>query len=244
MRILPVCLLLALLTSTHARAQTLFLEAEASVAFPLYNDVAVPGDGPRISLADGWTNRLAFAPRFRLSKSFTDRHEIALLAAPLRVSGYGRLRPSQTFDGVTFATDRNVDSRYRFDSYRATYRYHFRRGERLDLALGGTIKVRSASIELAQDVRSAETTDLGVVPLIAFRASIRVAPFTEIVLDGDALVAPQGRAADVLLAVEHEIREGMDVRIGARMREGGADADEVYSFAAFTYGVVGFRFVI
>ena len=55
----------------------------------------------------------------------------------------------------------------------------------------------------------------------------------------DAAAAPQGRAEDVLVALEREIRPGLTLRLGYRLLEGGADNDEVYTFTALHYGVIG-----
>jgi hypothetical protein len=58
-------------------------------------------------------------------------------------------------------------------------------------------------------------------------------------LDADALAAPQGRAEDVFLALTWALRDGLELRAGYRTPEGGADNDEVYSFAWLHYAVVG-----
>jgi hypothetical protein len=69
------------------------------------------------------------------------------------------------------------------------------------------------------------------VPLLSFRFAWRFAPPFALVVDGDALAAPQGRAEDVLAAVEVALRDGVAVRAGYRIIEGGADNAEVYTFA-------------
>ena len=43
----------------------------------------------------------------------------------------------------------------------------------------------------------------------------------------------------VLLAATSAFRQGLELRVGYRMVEGGADNDEVYSFAWFHYVVAG-----
>ena len=59
----------------------------------------------------------------------------------------------------------------------------------------------------------------------------RLTPAFALVLDGDALAAPQGRAEDVTAALEATLREGVRARVGYRIVEGGADNDEVYTFS-------------
>jgi hypothetical protein len=62
--------------------------------------------------------------------------------------------------------------------------------------------------------------------------------------DADALVAPQGRAEDVLLALTWTASEDVELRAGYRTLEGGADNAEVYSFAWLHYAVVGLAFTL
>jgi hypothetical protein len=62
-----------------------------------------------------------------------------------------------------------------------------------------------------------------------------------VLFDADALAAPQGRAEDVLLAFQVRPREGISLYAGYRTVEGGADNDEVFSFAWFHYGAIGLR---
>lgn len=60
-----------------------------------------------------------------------------------------------------------------------------------------------------------------------------------ILLEGDALAAPQGRAEDVLLAATYRLSDRFGLKAGYRILEGGADNDEVYNFALFNYASVG-----
>ena len=55
----------------------------------------------------------------------------------------------------------------------------------------------------------------------------------------DALATPQGRAEDVLVAVQYQLQKNIDLKLGYRMLEGGADVDEVYNFALLHYLVLG-----
>jgi hypothetical protein len=61
-----------------------------------------------------------------------------------------------------------------------------------------------------------------------------------LLLDGDALAAPQGRAEDVLAALTYHASDRMGIKIGYRILEGGANNDVVYNFALLNYAVVGF----
>ncbi|UCC39703.1 MAG: hypothetical protein JSV96_18320 [Candidatus Aminicenantes bacterium] len=65
-----------------------------------------------------------------------------------------------------------------------------------------------------------------------------------LLLAGDALAAKQGRAEDVLLALQYHLREDLTLKAGYRILEGGADVEEVYNFALIHFVVAGatFRF--
>jgi hypothetical protein len=64
-------------------------------------------------------------------------------------------------------------------------------------------------------------------------------PSLRVVLDGDALAAPQGRAEDVLLAAVAPLNDHASLKTGYRILEGGADNDTVYTFSLFHYAVLG-----
>ena len=49
--------------------------------------------------------------------------------------------------------------------------------------------------------------------------------------EADALAAPQGRAEDLLLALDYKVSDSVNARLGYRIVEGGADNARVYSFA-------------
>jgi len=60
-------------------------------------------------------------------------------------------------------------------------------------------------------------------------------------LETDALAAPQGRAEDVSLRGVYRLSDRVELDLGYRLLEGGADNDEVYTFSFFHYAVAGVR---
>ena len=130
----------------------------------------------------------------------------------------------------------------RFDSYRFTYRYLVYSSSRLSFGIGATAKIRDAAIRVEGAARSAEKKNTGLVPLLNFSLTYRFGPSLGILLEGDALAAPQGRAEDVLAAIFYEAGGRFTVRLGYRILEGGADNDEVYSFALLHYAALGVSF--
>lgn len=216
-----------------------FADLETGFVWASRNDVAIPRDGgTRLSLVNDLAADGAPYARTRVGATFGDRHAVFLTWAPVRLEASGVLPRDVRFQGVVFAGGSTVHARYVFDSYRATYRYGLLRSERLDLDVGATAFVRDAAISL-QGASFAEKTNVGFVPLLSFRVAWRFARPFSLVVDGDALAAPQGRAEDVLVAVSAELRPGVEVRAGYRMIEGGADNATVYNFALLNHLGVG-----
>lgn len=213
-------------------------ELEAGFVFAGRNDVRIPGaGGTAISLVDDLSTDPAPVFRFRLGYRFADRHLITALYAPLRVTADGSIDRDVTFSGGSYPAGTPLLATYRFDSYRLTYRYSFIRRAGLEVAAGGTAKIRDAEVGLfGADART--KTNTGFVPLLNVNVAWRPGQGTfGFLLNADALVAPQGRAEDVLVAATWAFREGLELRAGYRMLEGGADNDEVYNFSWFHYAV-------
>ncbi len=208
------------------------LGLEAGQAVPSRLDVRIPGStGTRISLVDELGADAAAYVRVRADAVFAERHVLALTVAPLRFEASDRLKRDVTFDRYVFPAGTEVQAEYRFDTYRATYRYRFDPGPRLRLALGATLLLRDAEVSLETREGRAVSTNVGVVPLLSAELEWRLAPRLLLCLDGDALAAPQGRAIDVLLATRYRASEQWTLQAGYRVVEGGADNDDVYTFA-------------
>lgn len=236
--------LTALTTAPLLRAEV-ETEVEAGVVFVGRNDARIPGNGgTKISLVDDLSTDPAPVFRVRLGYRFAERHLVTALYAPLELVSTGSIDRDVDFYGGEYPAGTPVVAVYRFDSYRLTYRYSFVRRAGVDLAVGATGKIRDAETSLyGADARS--KTNTGFVPLLNLHLAYRPDDFPiGVVLDADALVAPQGRAEDVLLALSWNVRDGMELRAGYRTLEGGADNEEVYSFAWFHYAVVGFLLTI
>lgn len=229
----------SLLAPAHAGAAEWLADLEAGTVLATRNDVRIPGEGgTRFSLVDDLRSPAAPYARTRLGVTLAERHVLFATWAPVRLDAHGTLPRDVRFEGVDFPAGAEVSARFVFDSYRATYRYGLVRTPRLDVDLGGTAFVRDAGITV-QGARRAEKANVGFVPLLSFRVAWRVAPPLALVVDGDALAAPQGRAEDVLIAAEVALRPGVSVRLGYRLIEGGADNAEVYSFALLNHLGIG-----
>jgi hypothetical protein len=215
-------------------------DVETGLVFSGYNDVRIPGDsGTLFSLSEELKTESSAFFRLRLGYTIGRRHSLLLLLAPLRLKGEGSVNRPVVFENEEFPADALLKSTYRFDSYRLSYRYGLRLGPEIEVGLGATAKIRDASISLESDGQSAEKKNTGLVPLASFRVRWRPLRRLSLLLDGDALAAPQGRAEDILLAAQYDPSQSVGLKFGYRILEGGADVDEVYNFTLIHYLVVG-----
>ncbi|MBM3308035.1 MAG: hypothetical protein FJY74_06900 [Candidatus Eisenbacteria bacterium] len=148
------------------------------------------------------------------------------------------------FGDKGFPEGTEVEGTYTFNSYRLTYRYTLTEGDRFEAGVGFTAKIRNALIRVEGNGQEAEKKNVGFVPLLNFRLAWSLTDRVGLLLEGDALAAPQGRAEDVVAAVMVAASDRVRVRLGYRIVEGGADNDEVYTFALLDYAsaavIVGF----
>lgn len=237
MRLVLATLLLS--TAGTARAVDWFADVETGAIWATRNDVRIPGDtGTDLSLVDDLDPSPGPYYRLRLGATFAERHTVFAFYTPVRLSARGTLSRDVRFLDATYPAGSEIVAGYRFDSIRLTYRYALVRSARWEADVGFTAKIRDADITLAgTQVRRRANT--GFVPLLSFRGALRLSPRLSLVLDGDALAAPQGRAEDVGLALELGLREGVLARAGYRFIEGGADNDSVYNFALVHHLGVG-----
>lgn len=218
----------------------LFIDFEGGIAGTGYNNVRIPGDGGTyFSLRNDLDAKPALFGRIRVGYTIKERHTFSLLYAPLVIKSEGRPSFDIMFEGKTFSAGEDITGTYKFNSYRLTYRYDLIRRENLVFGLGFTAKIRDAKIALESGSLSAEKTNVGFVPIINFRFDWQAGERLGLLLEGDALAAPQGRAEDVLLAATYRLSEHIRIKAGYRILEGGADNDEVYNFALVNYAALG-----
>lgn len=216
------------------------IDLESGAASPGYNDVRIPKEtGTAISLTSDLSGDVSPYFRGRLNYTFGERNSLSLLIAPLRLESRGPIDREIHFNNAVFSPGTSITAGYRFDSYRLTYRYTLKKSAELNFGLGLTAKIRDASISLSGGGQTSEKTNTGFVPLINFLLDWQFSRRAGLLLEGDALAAPQGRAEDILAAIKIKAGRKISVKLGYRVLEGGADVDEVYNFALVNYAVLG-----
>lgn len=233
---------LTLFHQISAKAQAI-IDLETGDVFNGYNDVRIPGDqGTLFSLTDDLQSENSIFYRLRATYVIKSRHSLSLFYAPLETKSQGSVPNDILFEGESFPANSQLNSTYKINSYRFTYRYDIVQNPKFEFGLGATAKIRDAKIALASADLTSEKTNVGFVPIINFRLFWKLYEKFGILLDGDALAAPQGRAIDVQAAATYDLSDSFKVRAGYRILEGGADNDEVYNFSLFHYASVGLSY--
>lgn len=225
---------------TRVFAQLTF-DFETGVVSTGYNNVRIPGDqGTLFSFNKDLNASPELFYRIRLSYTIGTRHTLSALYAPLTTNSSGSVSRNIDFAGEMFPANTDIDGTYKFNSYRLTYRYDIVKKPKFEFGLGFTAKIRDARIALSSPGLEAEKTNVGFVPIINFRLFWYLNDKLGLLVEGDALAAPQGRAEDVLVAATYRLSNRIGFKAGYRLLEGGADNKEVYSFALFHYASAGF----
>ena len=233
-------LIIGLKTSVNAQPA---INLETGIVATGYNEVRIPGDeGTIFSLKAGLTPKTKMFYRLRGDYTIKSRHTISVLYAPLKIKSQGSLSKDIFFEGKEFPEHTDLDATYKFNSYRLTYRYDIVHKPRFEFGLGLTAKIRDAKIAISSPDKKSKKTNVGFVPIINFMLAWQYSQKAGILLEGDALAAPQGRAEDIRLAATYDFSDNLGIQAGYRILEGGADNDEVYNFSLFHYASVGLSY--
>ncbi len=204
------------------------VDIESGATILGYSDVQIPkSTGTLISFSEELTTNPAWFIRGRLNYHINRRNSLSLLIVPLALRADGSVNRDIVFEGVTFPANSELNTVYKFNSYRLSYLYQWPLSGCLRLGLGITTKIRDAKISIEDASRFSEKTDLGFVPIIRFSGWWNFAGPLALQLEGDALAAPQGRAEDI------------SIKAGYRVLEGGSDVEAVYSFTWINYLLAG-----
>lgn len=228
---------LILLSATEIISATkIELDVETGSTFLSYSDIQIPkSSGTRISFTDELATEPAWFVRFRLTYFLNQRNALSVLVAPLTLHGSGSLDHDVVFEGVTFPANANLSTVYRFNSYRLSYQHYWFLDTRKKLGLGATVKIRDAAISIKDSLNFSEKTNIGFVPIVRFSFLWQFIDPLTLVLEGDALAAPQGRAEDISFTLNYHLHKQITPKVGYRVLEGGSDVEAVYSFTWINY---------
>lgn len=240
--LVPAVLVLAATPSQAQGKEGTVLDLELGAAWQDRNDAQSPNDatGTRFALDRITGDGPFLAPRLQWTTGLAPRHELRLVAAPFRLKESGSLDRAVNFQGRAFAAGA-TEATYRFDSYRATWRYTLRDTPDWRVKVGVTAKIRDAEITLRQGGITATRSDTGVVPLLHLYGEYRLGERSRVTFEGDGLASGRGRAFDLSARYVRDFGPRFSGFAGVRMLDGGADNSTVYSFARFHYLTAGLQ---
>ncbi len=230
----------AAVAAASAAGADVRIDLDAGAGWIPRNEAAFPGDsGSRFDLARASTSGPVPVFRGEAVWPASPQTEWRLLAAPFRAAEGGRLDEPVSFGGAQFQAGA-VRGRYRFDSYRLTFRSLWKEGPRSRWMAGGTLKVRDAEIGLDQNGLSRRTRNTGFVPLLNVWGREELGGHWSLELQFDGLGAPQGYAVEGEAKAVYRSGAG-EWYAAVRLLDGGADNDEVYAFATLFSVAFGMR---
>lgn len=197
---------------------------EEGTAFDLYKDFQIQEPVIYFSLKPGY--------------SFRKKNHLFLLYAPLSVNYEGAAPFDIRFQNTTFLEGQNVKARYKFNSYRLTYRRDVYSSEKWIVGVGFTAKIRDAEIRLTEANTTDKKDDFGFVPLLNLYAEYNINNWS-VFFEGDGLAGGPGRAFDIYLGGKIPINEHLKIKAAYRMLEGGADVKSVYNFTMLHFANLG-----
>jgi hypothetical protein len=231
---------LFILTGMSSVLAQAHIDIEIGLVTTGYNDVRIPGSGGSfLSLSDELNASASFYHRIMAGYSISSRHQLVALYAPLTIKYTGIAERDIVFRDKLFTRGEDITATYMFNSYRLTYRYFAFLNSNFVLAIGPTVKIRHAHIGISGTGTSAIKKDLGGVPLVHLYLHWKPVNKFGVLLQADALAAPQGRAEDAMVAITYNVKPNITLRTGYRLLEGGADNSVVYTFSMFHYGLLG-----
>ncbi len=240
-----LALVFALCLGVPALAGDLNVEVESGAVWFSRNDTRIPGDtGTKFNMLNLTGSGPVAYVRLYGTYAFNDRHALRVTIAPLEIEGTGTLKESTVFKNDIFAPNIPTKGTYKFNTYRLTYRYIFHDTAPWRLGIGTAVLIRDAEIALEQGSQKQSRDDLGLVPLLHFYGAYNFTDQLSLVLDFEGAAASPGRAIDAALKARYEFDRNWHVSVGYRTLEGGADNDDVYTFAWLHYALaeIGYSF--
>ena len=134
-----ICAIVPILVSTISPAagaslpdHRFSLEFETGAVWQSRNQIHIPDSsaGTRFALTDIQGNGPDAQRRVELTWNMAHRHSVRFVYAPLAFSGTGAFDMPVRFAGGSFTPGTAVDSEYKFDSYRLSYRYLLHESDR------------------------------------------------------------------------------------------------------------------
>lgn len=218
-----------------AQSHTGKIEIETAAVWQHKNTIQIPADqfGTRFSAADTVGDGPWAQLRLNGQYYFNDKHALRVVLSPFSYTEQGRSATPVIFNGESYSATEDLSIKYKFNSWRLGYQYHYIDTEKVDIWFGLTGKIRDAEIRLQQGNTSSRDANVGFVPLLYLAGKYELNDRWSVFADIDGLAGGPGRAFDISTKVSYAMNDEWGLSLGYRMLEGGVDGDEVYNFAWF-----------
>ena len=225
-------------TAANSEPKDLTLMLESGAVWQNRNDVRITPDQGSYVEFDKYDQGPFFHYRAETQYRIKNNHHIRAVYAPFQVSVKGTPDENLNFNNVTFAGDRELKINYQFNSYRLSYIYRILEDDDGFFDVGVTAKWRDAKIEFEQGALNRHYRNSGLVPL--FYLAFEKVVFSDVRLNFtlDASAAAEGRAIDGSLKLRKPLNEDLQLGLGFRSLEGGADNEKVYTFSWLNYALI------
>jgi hypothetical protein len=151
------------------------------------------------------------------------RNEFVFLYQPLELTERVVLEREIMEDNVVFPAGTPIETRYSFPFWRGSYLRHLKREGKNELAFGGSLQIRDASISFRSldGLRFQSNRDVGPVPLLKIRAKRHLSDSVWLGTELDGIYAPikylNGGNVDVVGALlDASVRLGFDFPKGVQ----------------------------
>ena len=212
------------------------LHAELGTLAPLTHRITYGKDGTEFDyVEEGGQDTLFLFARTSADFDLGKRHTLVLLYQPLDLRTQVTLTRDVRWDTVDFPAGTPVDIRYGFDFTRGSYLYDLKPGNERELAIGGSLQIRNANIDITSADGTLRSTnrDVGPVPLFKVRWRQPIRGEGWLGAEADAAWAPiryingsdsdvEGALLDASFRAGTEVRPGVDAFVNLRYLGGGA----------------------
>jgi hypothetical protein len=187
---------------------------------------------------DGGQDVLFPVSRLSLELDIKERNTLTFLYQPLRLESTVLLNDDLIVDDLLFPQGTSVNLLYNFPFYRLSYhRELLPKNDKFDLAIGGTVQIRNATISFESTDGTLYRTnrDVGIVPALKLKAQANVKPNFYLGLEADGIYAP----VSYLNGSDNEV---VGAILDASLRGGLRLSDNVTTFLNWRYlggGAVG-----
>ncbi len=239
-KITQCCLALLLLFISSgqpgvAQTYTGRIEIETAAVWQNKNSIQIPSDlfGTRFSAEDIVGDGPWGQVRLNGEYHFNHKHGLRVVLSPFSYTEQGRSARPISFAGENYSNTEELRIKYKFNSWRVGYQYHYYESDQADVWFGLTGKIRDAEIRLQQGNTSSRDANVGFVPLLYLAGRYQFNERWSVFADIDGLAGGPGRAFDISSKLNYAMNDDWGLSLGYRMLEGGVDGDEVYNFAWF-----------